>query len=113
LGHRRVVGPDMIDALSRSDEGMIEIEARTARFARVVDILVEQTLRTIDKIEGQEPALPLDRIHALFLMPAAYGALPPLWAGRVSHDRSGIGENASTSLGIQRVLELHVELPFW
>jgi hypothetical protein len=63
LSYRRVVGPDMIDALSRSDEGMIEIEALTARFARVVGILVQQTLRTIDEIEGQEPALPLDRIQ--------------------------------------------------
>lgn len=63
LSYRRVVSLDTIDALSRSDEGMIEIEALTARFARVVDILVQQTLRTIDEIEGQEPALPLDRIQ--------------------------------------------------
>lgn len=38
LSYRRVVSLDTIDALSRSDEGMIEIEALTARFARVVDI---------------------------------------------------------------------------
>jgi uncharacterized protein YutE (UPF0331/DUF86 family) len=63
LSYRRVVSPDTIDALSRSDEGMIEIEALTARFARVVDLLVQQTLRTIDEIEGQEPALPIDRIN--------------------------------------------------
>lgn len=63
LSYRRVVSPDTIDALSRSDEGMIEIEALTARFARVVDLLVQQTLRTIDELEGQEPALPLDRIQ--------------------------------------------------
>lgn len=63
LSYRRVVSPDSIDALSRSDEGMIEIEALTARFARVVDILVQQTLRTIDEIEGEEPTLPLDRIQ--------------------------------------------------
>jgi uncharacterized protein YutE (UPF0331/DUF86 family) len=63
LSYRHVVSPDTIDALSRSDEGMIEIEALTARFSRVVDILVQQTFRTIDEIEGQEPALPLDRIQ--------------------------------------------------
>jgi len=63
LSYRRVVSADTIDALSRSDAGMIEIEAFTARFARVVDILVQQTLRIIDEIEGQEPALPLDRIQ--------------------------------------------------
>jgi hypothetical protein len=63
LSYRRVVSAETIDVLSRSDEGMIEIEALTARFARVVDILVQQTLRTIDEIEGQESALPLDRIQ--------------------------------------------------
>jgi uncharacterized protein YutE (UPF0331/DUF86 family) len=63
LSYRRVVSPDTIDALSRTDEGMIEIEALTARFARVVDILVQQTLRTIDEIEGQDLSLPLDRIQ--------------------------------------------------
>ena len=63
LSYRRVVSPVTIDALSRSDEGMVEIEALTARFARVVDILVQQTLRTIDEIERQEPVLPLDRIN--------------------------------------------------
>lgn len=42
---------------------MIEFEALTTRFARVVDILVRQTLRTIDEMEGQEPALPIDRIQ--------------------------------------------------
>jgi uncharacterized protein YutE (UPF0331/DUF86 family) len=63
LSYGRVVSPDTIDALSRTEEGMVEIEALTARFARVVDILVQQTLRTIDEIEGQEPALPLERIQ--------------------------------------------------
>jgi hypothetical protein len=63
LNCRRVVGSDMIDALSRRDESMIEIEALTARFASMVDILLQQTLRTIDEIEGQEPALPLDRVQ--------------------------------------------------
>jgi hypothetical protein len=63
LSYRRVVSAETIDVLSRSDEGMIEIEALTARFARVVDILVQQTLRTIDEIEGQEPTLPLDRVQ--------------------------------------------------
>jgi uncharacterized protein YutE (UPF0331/DUF86 family) len=63
LSYRRVVSAETIDVLSRSDEGMIEIEALTARFARVVDILVQQTLRTIDEMEGQEPALPIDRIQ--------------------------------------------------
>ena len=63
LSYRRVVSAETIDMLSRSDEGMIEIEALTARFARVVDNLVQQTLRTIDELEGQEPALPLDRIQ--------------------------------------------------
>ena len=63
LSYRRVVSPDTIDVLSRSDEGMIEIEALTARFARVVDLLVQQTLRTIDEIEGLDAALPLDRIQ--------------------------------------------------
>lgn len=63
LSYRRVVSTDTIDALSRSEEGMVEIEALTARFARVVDILVQQTLRTIDDIEGEAPALPLDRIQ--------------------------------------------------
>lgn len=63
LSYRRVGSPDTIDALSRTEEGMVEIEALTARFARLVDILVQQTLRTTDEIEGQEPALPLDRIH--------------------------------------------------
>jgi hypothetical protein len=61
--YRCVVSPDTIDALSRIEEGMVEVEALTARFARLVDTLVQQTLRTIDEIEGQAPALPLDRIH--------------------------------------------------
>jgi hypothetical protein len=63
LSHRRVVSPDTVDALSRSDAGMIEIEALTARFAGVVDLLVQPTLQTIDEIEGHEPGLPLDRIQ--------------------------------------------------
>lgn len=63
LSYRRVVSAGTIDVLSRSDEGMIEIEALTARFARVVNILVQRTLPTIDELEGQEPALPIDRIQ--------------------------------------------------
>lgn len=42
---------------------MVEIEALTARFARVVDILVQQTLRTVDDMDGLDAALPLDRIQ--------------------------------------------------
>lgn len=50
--YRCVVSPDTIDALSRTEEGMVEIEALTARLVRVVEILVQQTLRTIDEIDG-------------------------------------------------------------
>lgn len=55
LSYRRVVSPETIDVLSRSDEGMVEIEALTARFARVVDILVRQTLRTVDECAAAGP----------------------------------------------------------
>jgi hypothetical protein len=61
--YRRVGGPDMIDVLSQSDDGLVELEAFTARFARLTDILVQQVLRAIDELEGQDPAAPLDRIQ--------------------------------------------------
>lgn len=34
LSYRRVGGLEMIDVLSKTDDGLIEIEAFTARFAR-------------------------------------------------------------------------------
>jgi hypothetical protein len=62
LSYRRVGGPDMIDVLSGSDDGRIELEAFTARFARLVDLYVQQVLRAIDELEGQDPVPPIDRI---------------------------------------------------
>jgi hypothetical protein len=52
----------MIDVPSGSDDGLIELEAFTARFARLVDLYVQQVLRAIDELESQDPVPPIDRI---------------------------------------------------
>ncbi|MEG1834349.1 MAG: hypothetical protein RR101_13390 [Burkholderiaceae bacterium] len=62
LSYRRIIDAEMIDALALSDDGLIEIEAFTARFARLVDVYVQQVLRSIDEWELQEPGSLLDRI---------------------------------------------------
>lgn len=63
LSYRRVGGPDLIDVLSGSEDGLIELEAFTARFARLIDLYLQQVLRAIDELEGQDPVPPIDRIQ--------------------------------------------------
>ena len=49
LSFRRVGSPEMIDVLSRSEDGLVEIEAFTSRFARLTDVLIQQVLRSVDE----------------------------------------------------------------
>jgi hypothetical protein len=62
LSYRRVGSADMIDVLSRSADGLVEIEAFTARFARMTDLLIQQVMRTVDEIELEPAGSVLDRI---------------------------------------------------
>lgn len=62
LSYRRIGSAEMIDVHSRSPDGLIEIEAFTARFARLTDVLVQQVLRTVDEIEAEPAGSVLDRL---------------------------------------------------
>lgn len=60
--YRRVVDPEMIDVLSGTDDGLVDIEAFTARFARLVDVFVQQLPRLVDELEGEDKPAVVDRI---------------------------------------------------
>lgn len=60
--YRRIVDAEMIDALALSEDGLIEIEAFTARYARLVDVYLQQVLRAVDEWELLTPGSLLDRI---------------------------------------------------
>lgn len=60
--YRRIVDAEMIDALALSEDGLIEIEAFTARYARLVDVYLQQVLRAVDEWELLAPGSLLDRI---------------------------------------------------
>lgn len=115
LSYRRVGGPDMIDVLSRGDDGLIEIEAFTARFARVIDILVQQVLRSADEREGLEPVGPLDRIERAEKRGWAAAAADLIDAGglrnRIAHeyDAEGWRQIARLAYGFVPPLLLCVE----
>jgi hypothetical protein len=63
LSFRRVGSPEMIDVLSRSEDGLVEIEAFTSRFARLTDVLIQQVLRSDDEAELTPAGSVIDRIH--------------------------------------------------
>ncbi len=45
-----------------TDDELVELEALTSRFARVSDLLIQKTFKTIDKIEGTSPGTVRDRL---------------------------------------------------
>ena len=45
-----------------SDDQLIELEALTARFARMSDLLMQKVFKTIDEIEGTTPGTVRDRL---------------------------------------------------
>jgi hypothetical protein len=62
LSYQRIHSADTIDALALSEDGLIEIEAFTSRFARLLDVYLQQVLRAVDEWEMVEPGSLLDRI---------------------------------------------------
>ncbi len=45
-----------------TEEQLIELEALTARFARVSDLLIQKTFKTIDQLDANAPGTVRDRI---------------------------------------------------
>lgn len=47
---------------SYTEDQLVELEALTSRFARVSDLLIQKTYKTIDMIEGATPGTVRDRL---------------------------------------------------
>lgn len=45
-----------------TEDQSVELEALTSRFARVSDLLIQKTFKTIDQIEGTTPGTVRDRL---------------------------------------------------
>ncbi len=65
------------------EEQLIELEALTARFARVSDLLIQKIFKTIDKLDANTPGTVRDRIKQA--------------------EKSGIIKDADTLLEIRNV----------
>lgn len=53
----------LLSLLSKQENSLIEFEALTSRFARVVDMLIHKVYRTIDSVEFVEGGTLLDVIN--------------------------------------------------
>ncbi|HUZ60528.1 MAG TPA: HepT-like ribonuclease domain-containing protein [Hanamia sp.] len=51
-----------IDSKEYTEEQLIELEALTARFARLSDLLIQKIFKTIDKLDANSPGTVRDRI---------------------------------------------------
>ncbi len=74
---------NFIDNNEFKEEQLIELEALTARFARVSDLLIQKIFKTIDKLDANAPGTVRDRIKQA--------------------EKSGIIEDADTLLEIRNV----------
>jgi len=72
-----------IDNKDFSEDQLIELEALTARFARVSDLLIQKIFKSIDLLDANTPGTVRDRI--------------------IQAERKGIIENAQTLLEIRNV----------
>ncbi len=53
---------DFISNADFTEEQLIELEALTARFARVSDLLIQKIFKTIDQLDASAPGTVRDRI---------------------------------------------------
>ena len=74
---------NFIDDKDFNEEQLIELEALTARFARLSDLLIHKVLKTIDQLDASTPGTVRDRI--------------------MQAEKKGIIEDADTLLEIRNV----------